>query len=198
MHAYEKLPLYGTGLALAAWLIATHLVMLLKPVAAQGFLKAFPRNVLWGQVLMGIALAWFWMLVAPYNKGLISSLAMDMGEFNGAKPMLRILVPVTYVLVCMSVRDFLAVRALGVLGLMAAGPLLGAAFLKEPQSRLLVPIYTYAMLTASMFFVGMPYLFRDAVNWASASMVRWKALSAAGLLYGVAVAVCAVMYWRGY
>src|SRR6478736_2480778 len=49
------------------------------------------------------------------------------------------------------------------LGLMVAAPLLGAAFLKDPESRLLVPIYAYGLLTASLFFVGMPYLFRDAV-----------------------------------
>ncbi|RYD33469.1 MAG: hypothetical protein EOP87_10915 [Verrucomicrobiaceae bacterium] len=106
--------------------------------------------------------------------------------------------PVSLVLVCMSVRDFLAVRALGVLGLMAAAPLLYSAFLKDPQSRLLVPIYAYALLTASLFFVGMPYLFRDAVTWVTADQKRWTIASLAGLGYGIAVLVCALSFWKGY
>lgn len=98
----------------------------------------------------------------------------------------------------MSVRDFLAVRALGVVGLMLASPLLESAFLKDPSSRLLVPIYAYGLLTASMFCVGMPYLFRDAVNWATADAKRWNLLSFAGLAYGVATVACAFAFWRGY
>jgi hypothetical protein len=197
MHPYEKLPLFGVGLVLGFWLILTHGWMLWRPAAAQGFLRAFPRNAALGQVLLGLGLAWFWLLVAPEGLGVVSALAMDLGEFNGAKPLLRILVPVALVLVAVSVRDFLAVRALGLLGLMAASPLLEAAFLKDPASRLLVPIYAYAMLTASMFWVGMPYLFRDAVEWATADGRRWKLLAGAGLAYGLAVIGCALVFWRG-
>jgi hypothetical protein len=123
---------------------------------------------------------------------------MDLGEFNGAKPMLRILVPITLFLVVISVRDFLAVRALGVLGLLVAAPLLESAFLKDPASRLLVPIYAYALLTASMFWVGMPYLFRDAVDWVAAKPARWRSASLAGLAYGLATLGCALAFWRAY
>jgi hypothetical protein len=81
---------------------------------------------------------------------------------------------------------------------MTASPLLEAAFLKDPTSRLLVPVFAYAMLTASMFCVGMPYLFRDAINWATAKSTRWTLLSAAGLLYGLATLSCALAFWRAY
>jgi hypothetical protein len=81
---------------------------------------------------------------------------------------------------------------------MAASPLLESAFLEDPSSRLLVPVYAYALLTASMFFVGMPYLFRDAVDWVTASSKRWTMLCLAGLGYGVATLVCALSFWRGY
>jgi hypothetical protein len=198
MHPYEHLSLFTVGIILAVWLIGVHALMLAKPALVQGFLKKFPRHQFLGQVLLGIGLAWFWLLVAPENMGLISSLTMDLGEFNGAKPMLRILVPVSLFLVATSVRDFLAVRALGVVGLMAASPMLESAFLKDPSSRLLVPVYAYALLTASMFCVGMPYLFRDAVDWVTAESRRWTLLSLAGLGYGVATLVCAFAFWRAY
>jgi hypothetical protein len=198
MHPYERIPLFTAGLLLAVWLIGIHLLMLTKPAAVQGFLKKFPRNQLHGQILLGFGLAWFWLLVAPDGWGPFSTLAMDLGEFNKAKPVLQIAVPVSLILVAISVRDFLAVRALGLVGLMVASPLLEAAFLKDPTSRLLVPAYAYAMLTASMFFVGMPYLFRDAVTWATASSQRWTAISLAGLAYGVVTLICALAFWRDF
>jgi len=198
MHPYQHLPLFATGLVLAVFLIALHAVMLLKPEPVQGFLKKFPRNDQLGQILLGIGLAWFWLLIAPSGLGKLSALSMDLGEFNGAKRFLQMATPVALILVCYSVRDFLAVRALGVLGLMVAAPLLSAAFLKDPQSRLLIPIYAYGLLTASLFFVGMPFLFRDAVTWVTADQKRWKICSFAGLAYGIAVLVFAFAFWRGY
>jgi len=197
-HPYENLPLFGTGIVLAVFLIVLHAVMLAKPKQMQAMLVKFPRSQMPGQILLGIGLAWFWLLVAPEGLGKLSALSMDLGEFNNAKRFLRILVPVALVLVVISIRDFLAVRALGLCGLMVAAPLLESAFLKDPASRLLVPIYAYALLTASMFFVGMPYLFRDAVTWVTAEPKRWVAASAAGLAYGVATLACALLFWRGY
>lgn len=198
MHPYQLLSLFTTGLVLAFWLIGIHTLMLVKPGMTQAFLKKFPRNEPLGQILMGLGLAWFWLLIAPDHLGKLSALSMDLGEFNSAKGLLQIAVPISLILVCRSIRDFLAVRALGLLGLMAAAPLLGAAFLKDPQSRLLVPIFAYGLLTASLFMVGMPFLFRDAVQWVTASQKRWTLSCLAGLGYGVATLVCAFAFWHGY
>jgi len=198
MHPYQHLPLFTTGLLLGIWLIASHALLLAKPAALQAFLKKFPRNDQLGQIILGIGLFWFWLLIAPTGYGKLSALTMELGEFNSAKGLLQILVPITLVLVCRSVRDFLAVRALGLLGLMIAAPLLGSAFLKDPESRLLVPIFAYGLLTASMFCVGMPYLFRDAVTWVTTNQKRWTLCAIGGLGYGVATVICAFAFWRGY
>jgi hypothetical protein len=197
-HPYEMIPLFTAGLLLGIWLIGSHVLMLAKPALVQGWLKKFPRHVLSGQIILGIGLAWFWLLVAPEGMGKLSALRMDLGEFNNIKPILRLLVPASLVLVSMSVRDFLAVRALGLLGLMVAAPLLDAAFLKDPDSRLLVPVFAYALLTASLFWVGMPYLFRDAVTWVTATPGRWRTACLCGLAYGAATVVCAFAFWRDY
>lgn len=195
-HPYEQITLFQGGLALSIWLIVLHSLLLARPAAAQAFLRKFPRHSGIGQGLLVLGLGWFWLLIAPEQRGLLSSLAMDLGEFNGIKPMLRLLIPVLMILVVMSIRDFLAVRALGLLGLLAASPLLESAFLKDPSSRLLIPLYAYALLTASMFCVGMPYLFRDAVDWVSARPQRWNGLALLGLCYGIATLVCALAFWR--
>ncbi len=197
-HPYELIPLFTAGILLGLWLVGSHALMIAKPALVQGWLKKFPRNELAGQVVLGIGMAWFWLLIAPGGMGKLSALQMDLGEFNNIKPLLRLLVPATAIAVCVSIRDFLAVRALGLLGLMIAAPLLEAAFMEDPTSRLLVPIFAYALLTKSLFWVGMPYLFRDAVTWATAEDSRWKALSYGGLVYGIAVLVCAFAFWRGY
>ncbi|MFM2198584.1 MAG: hypothetical protein RLZZ505_2016 [Verrucomicrobiota bacterium] len=197
-HPYEMIPLFTAGLILGLWLVGSHAFMLAKPALVQGWLRKFPRNVLSGQIILGIGLAWFWLLVAPEGMGKLSALCMDLGEFNNIKPILRLLVPASLVLVSISVRDFLAVRALGLLGLMIAAPLLDAAFLKDPSSRLLVPIFAYALLTKSMFWVGMPYLFRDAVTWVAATPKRWNSACLLGLGYGIATLVCAFAFWRDY
>ncbi|MDX1680043.1 MAG: hypothetical protein R3242_04855 [Akkermansiaceae bacterium] len=197
-HAYENLPLFGVGLALGFFLIALHLLMLLKREPVQQALVKFQRDPKVGQILLAVGLAWFWLLCAPSGLGMLSSLAMDFGEFNRAKSILRLLVPAMIILVALSVRDFLAVRALGLIGLMVAAPILEAAFLEDPVSRLLLPIYAYPMLTISMFLVGKPYLFRDGLDWLRDRKTRWQVLSLAGLAYGLAVVICALLFWRGY
>ena len=197
-HLYERLQLFPTGMALGVVLIVVHAFLLLKTETSQTFLKKFPRNQKLGQILLGVGMLWFWLLIAPDNGSFISFLAMDMTDFNGVKPYLRFFLPIAFVLVAMSITEFLSVRAIGFLGLLVAQPLLDAAFLRDPSSRLLIPIWTYAMIIASLFFVGMPYLFRDAVTWVSASPARWKGFCGAGVLYGVAIVVCAVAFWRGY
>jgi hypothetical protein len=198
MHLYERLPLFGTGIALGVWLVAAHTLMLAKPLAVQGFLKKFSRNHQLGQILLAVGLLWFWLLVAPPGKGVLHALSMDLGEFNGLKKYLRYVVPLSIIAVGIAVKEFLSVRALGLLGLMVAAPLLEAAFLKDPASRLLVPLFAYALIIASLYWVGMPYLFRDAVGWVTATPGRWRAASLAGLAYGVAVLACAFLFWKGH
>ncbi|BCX47584.1 hypothetical protein HAHE_14920 [Haloferula helveola] len=199
MHAYEKLPLFTTGIVLGLWLIGLHALMLVKADAVKRFLKRFPRNQQIGQILVGVGLIWFWLLVAQPGPGLLNSLAMDLGDqFNAMKPFLKLAVPISIVLICIAVKEFLAVRALGLLGLLVAAPLLESAFLKAPTSRLLIPIFAYVLIIKSLYWVGMPYLFRDAVSWATAEDKRWKMLCFGGLGYGVAVLACALLFWKGY
>ena len=198
MHLYERLSLHGTGIALGVWLVIMHAIMLAKGQTVQAFLKKFPRNQALGQILLAIGLFWFWFLVQEPGKRWYQFLAMDLGEFNGLKKYLAFVVPLSVVAVGIAVKEFLAVRALGLLGLMVAAPLFEAAFLKDPQSRLLIPALALVLVIKSLYWVGMPYLFRDSVTWATASQRRWQALCVAGLVYGIAVLACAVLFWKGY
>jgi len=124
MHPYEKIPLNAVGYVLAAWLIGVHLWMLLKPAESKEFLIKLPRNRTLAPWLMGAGMLWFWLLIAPDGLGPLSKLQMDLGEFNRAKNLMRILVPIAAAGMIMHVKEFLAVRGIGLLALMAAAPLL--------------------------------------------------------------------------
>ena len=93
------------------------------------------------------------------------------------------------------VKEFLAVRSLGFLMILAAAPMLDSAFLKEPQSRLLLVVFAYAIAVKGMFWVGMPYLMRDQITWILAKENRYKIGAIAGAAYGLVMAVCAVLWW---
>ncbi len=176
------LSLKTMGLLLGLVLIAKHLWAFMQPAKAMALLKQFPRHKGWGIVLLGICMVWTLFLVA----------CMDLGEFYTFRRWLLILVPVTFFLVITFVPEFLAVRALGTLMLLAASPVLHAAFLQPQTSRLLLPILAYAWILAGMFFVGMPYLMRDGAQWASASTGRFKALVLGGAAYGAIMFVAAL------
>ncbi|MGB0774675.1 MAG: hypothetical protein ACPG32_14590 [Akkermansiaceae bacterium] len=197
MHPYENIPLPVAGYVLAAWLIALHLWMLLKPEESKKFLIGLPRNKVLGPWLMGIGMAWFWLLIAPEGLGIISSLTMELGDFNKAKRPLQFLVPFAAAGMILHVKEFLTVRGLGLIALMAAAPLLASAWQDPPLSRLLVPIIAYAAVFKGLFWVGMPYTMRDAITWATKTNSRYKLLSLGGLGYGIAVLACSILFWQG-
>jgi len=195
MHAYENIPLNVAGILLGIWLIVLHVWMLWKPEESKMFFRKLPRNKVLGPWLLGIGMAWFWLLIAPDKLGIFSKLQMNLGEFDKAKPILRILVPIAAYGMIAHVKEFLTVRALGLLALMIAAPLLYAAYLKAPASRLLVPIFAYIMIFKGLFWVGMPYTMRDAITWATKSSDRYLVLSIGGFCYGLAVMACALLWW---
>ena len=115
-----------------------------------------------------------------------------MGEFASFRRPLLFALPCGFVLVLKFVDEFLAVRALGILCLLAADPLLEAAFLRPEVSRLLVTVLAYLLIVAGLIWVTMPYLLRDQISWSTRDSARWRILSGAGLLFGAAILVCAV------
>jgi len=139
-----------------------------------GVAQKFPRSHLAGVILLSIALVWAFWLVAT----------IEMGEFSAFRRPLLIALPIGYVLTLRFVEEFLAVRALGVLCLLAAEPLLDAAFLRYETSRLLVTVFAYLLIVAGLFWVAIPYVFRDQINWSTRSIFRWRFLHLLAFVYG--------------
>jgi len=170
------LSLYTAGVIAGAFLVAVGLLGIMKPDFAE-IMKRFPRSRVVGIVLLTICLVWTFWLVAT----------IQMGEFSSFRRPLLIALPIGYVLTLFFVDEFLAVRALGILCLLAAEPFLDAAFLRYEASRLLVTVFAYLLIVAGLFWVAIPYVLRDQINWSARSVFRWRCLHAIALAYGAVI-----------
>ena len=168
--------LHSAGIVAGVFLIALGLIGLTKPDVAN-VVQRFPRSRIAGVVLLTICLIWTFWLVAT----------IQMGEFSSFRRPLLIALPIGYVLTLFFVDEFLAVRALGILCLLAAEPLLDAAFLRYERSRLLVTVFAYLLIIAGLFWVAIPYVLRDQINWTARSVFRWRCLHAIALVYGCVI-----------
>jgi len=170
------LSLQTVGVMAGAFLILISLPGLVKPDLAN-VAHRFPRSSVAGVVLLTICLAWTFWLVAT----------IQMGEFSSFRRPLLIALPIGYVLALRFVDEFLAVRALGILCLLAAEPLLDAAFLRHETSRLLVTVFAYVLIVAGLFWVAIPYVLRNQINWSTRSVFRWRFLHALAFIYGCVI-----------
>ena len=170
------LSLQTAGIIAGVFLILISLPGLMKPEFAN-IAQRFPRSRLAGVLLLTICLLWTLWLLAT----------IQMGEFQAFRRPLLIALPIGYVLAIWFVDEFLAVRALGILCLLAAEPLLDAAFLRYETSRLLVTVFAYLLIVAGLFWVAIPYVLRNQINWVTRSVFRWRFLHAIAFIYGCVI-----------
>src|SRR5262245_57126969 len=170
------LSLHTAGVIAGAFFVLVGVLGLMKPDFAQ-VVRRFPRSRLAGVVLLTICLAWTFWLIAT----------IQMGEFSSFRRPLLIALPIGYVLALFFVDEFLAVRSLGILCLLAAEPLLDAAFLRYETSRLFVTVFAYLLIIAGLFWVAIPYVLRDQINWIARSGLRSRCVVAIELIYGVVI-----------
>src|SRR4051812_44223826 len=176
------LSLQTAGYIAGIFLLLFGLWGLAQPASSQTAARGFPRSRLARFVLLTIAFFWtFWLLAT-----------MEMGEFSGFRKPLLIALPIGFLLVLRFVDEFLSARALGILFLLAAEPLLDAAFFRSEPSRLLVTLFAYLLILGGLFWVTMPYLMRDQILWSARTSGRWRLTHGLVLLYGAAILACAV------
>lgn len=175
-------PLQTVGLVVGILLILLALPGLFVPGKFQAWARQLPRSYPAGVILLSIDLIWTLWLVAT----------IEMGEFQSFRRPLLVLLPVGYILALRFVDEFLAVRALGILCLLAAEPQLDAAFLRSDPARLVVTIFAYIMVILGILWVTMPYLLRDQISWTAKSQLRWRGLHGLCVVYGVAILTLAL------
>ncbi|SUS08048.1 conserved membrane hypothetical protein [uncultured Defluviicoccus sp.] len=155
------------------------------PVGANA--KALPRSQAGSWILFGLGAAWFvWRLSHAGESDLIF--------FKTPAPLMLGFAALA-VLAIVYTPDFLAVRGLSVLMLLAAEPLLHAAYMEwsHPQ-RLLMVTAVYVGLTAALYLAAYPFRLRDFFDWLFRTPGRPRLFGAIMLVYGLATSAAAFTY----
>jgi len=173
------------GLVVGFGLLAAHAFALWRTDWTIAKLRDFPRSYPVGVFLFLLAAAWAFWLAAT----------MDLGEFSPNRTLICGAILAAAVMVPLFAEEFLAVRAVGILALLAAEPLLGSAFLRPEQSRLLLVLLAYGWAVAGLVFVGAPYTMRDALKWVSNSPARFRLVAWAGVGYGTLFIVVSLLFF---
>ena len=179
------LTLQGAGLASGVALLVVHFMALRHAEESRRWLKQFPRSRAMGTVLIALAAIWSFLLIW----------GMDLGEFARLRNLMLAAIVAGAFLTWKYVEEFLAVRAAGMLALLAAEPLLEAAFMRHETTRLLLVLLSYVWIINGLFWVGMPWLMRDQIAWLTGRTSRYRTATWMGLLYSGALIVCAVFLW---
>ncbi|MGF1657370.1 MAG: hypothetical protein ACFCU3_10365 [Verrucomicrobiales bacterium] len=178
-------PLKPVGIVLGVILILVHLFALVRSEQTKRALLAFPRSDKAGVILLLLSGLWFFILVTR----------IDLGEFHPHRRVFLTAIPLLCAGSLIFLRDLLAPRALSMFLLLAAEILLDAAFLREPVTRLLLPTLAYAWILLSLVWVCVPYVLRDQITWVVQSPIRYQTAVGAGLVYGLAVLLCAIIFY---
>lgn len=171
------LPLLGVLIGIV--LAGSHLFGLLAPDLCITMAKSFPRSRVCGTALLSITAIWLLAMTAT----------SDLGEFSPMRNLILLGIVAASFLLWKFVPDFLSTRSLGFLLLLAAHPVLETTFLQHGFLHFALATLAYAWATIGLFFVGMPYLHRDAIGWICESKERWNVGCYAGILFGAALLI---------
>lgn len=116
-------------------------------------------------------------------------------DFGNYRTLLFIAFAAIALLAFKYVPDFLAVRGLAILMLLAATPLLEAAFMEyEHPQRLLLVGLVYVGIALAIYLGAAPYRLRDFFGWLFRAPGRSRALGAGLAGYGLLLAITAFTY----
>jgi hypothetical protein len=170
------LAILSVGIAL----FVLGLVLVADTSALRAALKAFPRSKAASYVLFGGAAAWFLTRVAVLSEA-------DFGQYRNA---LFIGFALVALLSFFYVAEFLAVRGLAALILLAAGPLLYAGY-GSYGIALVYKVAVYLALTAALWLGAQPWRMRDWITWLHRMPGRARIVGAVFAVAGAAVACTA-------
>jgi hypothetical protein len=150
-------------------------------------LRGMPRSSAATLVLFGGGTLWFLVRVA-----MMSDADRIVGNSNA--PWV-VAFGALGVLAFKYVPDFLAVRGLSILILMAASPLLGAAFMRyEHPQRLVMVAGVFVAIAAAIYLAAVPYRLRDFFQWLFGTPARSRVLGMGLSAYGLVLLVLAFTY----
>jgi hypothetical protein len=161
--------------ALGVLVMAGRLPGVIWPEQFRKHALAFPRSVLWGRVLIGIAAAIAWVVV-------YRAATDDWAKF---RPLVVIGVPVAYWLVIKFAQPYLAVRGAAALLLLLARVMVYVTDDSDVPARLAVTTLAYVWVLAAIWMTIAPHHLRDAIQWTMASNRRCRLTCGSGVALGI-------------
>jgi hypothetical protein len=166
-------------------LVALGLPLLLQSAGYAAMLRAFPRSGAAANVIFPVAAGWFLWNVAHLGA---ADLIIPKAYMFAAFALIAVLSMIY-------MREFLAVRGLAALILVAAMPLLDSAFMQyELTQRLFMVTAVYAAIAAAIWLGAQPWRLRDWIAWMLAQPGRARGVGGALTGYGVLLAIVAFTY----
>ena len=150
---------------------------LFKPKAFAEAARQFPRSTPVGYVLTLLSTAWFLYYLRQES----------VADFASLKNVFYFLFSAVGIGTCMFVRDFLPVRGLAVVFLLAAKLMVDTARWEDTDWRLVISTWAYALAIAGMWFTISPWRLRDILNWSVATESRTRLTSGARVAFGLFV-----------
>ena len=174
----------ATGLGIACAVL--HLPGVLKPAVCGALLRKFPRWTPIGVLFTLLGTGWFLFYVSQETVSDFASIKTALYYFFGAVGLAT----------CFFVRDFLPVRGLSVLLLLAAKLVTEKARIVESDWRLVLVTWAYLWVFLGMWFTISPWRVRDLIEWGTASPARTRLWSGGGLLFGLFIAALGLTVLR--
>jgi hypothetical protein len=159
---------------------------LLKPKAFAEAARKFPRYTPVGYVLMLLGTTWFLYYLSQES----------VADFANLKKAFYFLFSAVGVGACVFVRDFLPVRGLAVVFLLAAKLMVDTARWEDTDWRLVISVWAYALAIAGMWFTVSPWRLRDILNWSVATESRTRITNGARVAFGLFVILLGLTVFR--
>lgn len=148
--------------------------------------KKFPRSIVFATIFTIVDSAWVCLWLYE----------MQLGPLEPLQPYLSIISILIPVSVLVFLRELLACRAFGVFLSLLATPLLSAADWHPSAWRLVVPIFSYAIVIESMFVIALPWVLRNQINWVLANDTRRIAINTLFFIFGLLLTVLSLSVYR--
>ena len=178
--------LSSLAIALGLLYVLPNIYGVMKPGEFGQAARKFPRYTPVGYPLMLLATAWF--VYNVYNE--------PIADFAVMKPYLCGFFAAVGVGACIFVKDFLPVRGLAVLLLLAAKLMVDTARWVDTPWRLVISTLAYAWVIAGMWLTVSPWRMRDLANWLTASENRIRLFTGARAAFGVFVLLLGLTVFR--
>jgi len=182
--------LFAVTLTTAALLLVFGAALLWSGPLVERAAQAFPRSKPAALVFFGAATLWFLDLLSKLGPA-------DFGDYRQIFIFVFAAVGLGAFFVA---KDFLAVRGVAVLLLLAARPALDVSltYTPPPESRVWLNAFLYVIIVLSIYLGTAPYQARDLISWLFTKPVRARSLGAVCAGYALALAALASTYHGKY